>query len=335
MPETEKKNRKKGVAALAILLTALLLAALAGCWWIFSNYVLFDGQLLPRNTQTLDLRGQEVTDAQVQKAEDILPGATILYDVTIAGVTYPSDETHVVTGDLTAADVEKFSAFKALEDVDASACTDVAVILALREALPGVNVHWEVGLGDKTISGDAEKLTISGVTAEELTAALRRLPSVKTVTLNGDPIPAADQLALQSAFPEISFNWIVRLAGKNVQSSAESLDLSGRSLASADLRALEEALPLLAGLTKIDFTDTGLDNETLVAFSERHPEIFTVWDTELFGVEFSTGAEEISFDDIPLTIEDAARIEALLPPCAISKRSRCSAAASPTTTWRR
>lgn len=318
MPEkdgaTIENKRKKGAQpVLAVLLVFLLLAALGGAWWVYTNYVFYDGQFLRRDTQMLDLRGQHLADGDLEKVGSALPGATILHDVTIAGITYSSDEKSIVTGDFSAGEVGRFSSFTALETVDATACTDISVILALREALPGVDVRWEVPLGDKNISGDADKVTASGVSAEELAAALHRLPSVTDVTLNGDPLAVDDQLSLTEEFPQITFRWIVDLAGKRVQNRIRSVDFSGREMTSADLAALEKALPLVPALEEIDFTDTGLDNETLVGFTTRHPEIFSVWDTELFGVEFSTGAEEICFDDIPLTIEDAAQIEALVP----------------------
>ena len=58
---TEKKKRAKGPAVLAVILVLLLAAAGVGGYWVYTRYAFYRGELLPRDSQELDLRGQSVT----------------------------------------------------------------------------------------------------------------------------------------------------------------------------------------------------------------------------------------------------------------------------------
>ncbi len=311
------KNRKptKTRTAGRILLVLLLLAAAAGAlgWIVYSRYTFYEGQLLARDTELLDLRGKNATPEEIAAARESLPEARILYDVTIAGKTYSSDEKEIVTGDLTAEDIPLFSRFEGLAFVDASACSDLGVIRALRDALPDAEVVWTVPLAGQSIPGEETALSLESVGAEELAAALRRLPEVKTVTVKQDCLSAEEQARLVSEFETIDFLWNVRVPGRSVSRDTRELSFAGKPLSADDLAALEAALRQLPQLETIDFTDTGLPEESLLAFAGAHEKIFCLWSMERFGVRFTTADEVITFDDIPLTVADAESIEALLP----------------------
>ena len=168
-------------------------------------------------------------------------------------------------------------------------------------------------LGGQSIDGDAEEITVTGVTAAELETALPRLPLVHTVTVADDCLSPAEQKALLESRPDIAFRWDVILAGQRFDQGAELLDFEGQPLTAEDLAQIGEYLPLLDAAAELRLAGTGLGDAEIMAFADAHPEITTVWDTSLFGVDFSTEAEELCFDDIPLTVEDAARIEAMVP----------------------
>ena len=310
--ENPTVKKKKGAAGLVIVL-ALLLAMAAGGWWFLSHYALYRGQVVPRDTTLVDLRGQELAEGDLEKARELFPDAHIVRDVTIGGVTFSSDDRDIVTGDFTAADVGAFAAFDGLESADVTAVSDVAAALALRQALPDTRVYWTVPLGRETFDGDAEEITVSGVTGAELADALERLPYIHTVTVTDDCLSPAEQKALAERYPDAAFRWAVTLAGVRFDQGAEVLSFEGRPLTADDLEQIGEYLPLLDAAAELRFAGTGLSDGELMAFADDHPEVSVVWDTSLFGVDFSTDAEELCFDDIPLTVEDAARIEAMVP----------------------
>ena len=137
--EKKKKKTRSGARLLPALLVLMIgLGALA--WIGYSRYTMFEGEILPRDTELLDLRGKDATEEKIAAAREALPNARVLYDVTIAGKTYSCDEKEIVTGDFTVGDIPLFSRFEGLESVDASECSDLEAIRALREALPGAEV---------------------------------------------------------------------------------------------------------------------------------------------------------------------------------------------------
>lgn len=109
------------------------------------------------------------------------------------------------------------------------------------------------------------------------------------------------------------FSWDVTLAGRTIPSDVTALDFTGTPLTEEDLSELSAALPLFSNAESVKLTDCGLSEHMLRDFSAAHPNLLTEWKTQLFGVRFSTAAEEIDFSDVPLTVEDAAQIEAMLP----------------------
>ena len=134
--EKKKKKTRSGARLLPALL-ALTIGLGALAWIVYSRYTMFEGEILPRDTEFLDLRGKDATDEKIAAAREALPNARVLYDVTIAGKTYSCDEKEIVTGDFAVGDIPLFSRFEGLESVDASECSDLEAIRALREALPG------------------------------------------------------------------------------------------------------------------------------------------------------------------------------------------------------
>ena len=311
MTGKKKKSRAPGWILPALLVLAVGIGVL---FWVgYSRYTLYEGEILPRDTELLDLRGKNATDEEIAEARETLPQAQILYDVTIAGKTYSSDDKQIITGDFTKEDIPLFSRFEGLTFVDASACSDLDAVYALREALPEAEVIWTVPLGGRSIPGDETSLTLDTADAGDLAAALRRLPEVRSVEVTEACLTPDEQKSLMNEFGDIEFRWKIRIPGGNVERTVRELDFSGTALAEDDLSALEEAVGLLPDLEKIDFTGTGLDDGSLIGFAEAHDGIFCLWNMERFGVEFTTADEIITFDDIPLTVTDAESIEALIP----------------------
>ena len=307
-------KRKKKSAAWIVLFILLLLVGLSALGYMgYSRYTMYDGKVVARDTQELDLRGRETTPEEIAAAQETLPNAHILYDVTIAGKTYSCDEKEIVTGDVSMEEIPLFSRFEALVFVDASACSDLKVIYALREALTPAEVVWTVPLAGQSIPGEETALTLERADAGELAAALRRLPKVETVTVKEACFTADEQAALGEEFDRISFIWPVQIPGGSVETDTRELSFAGKNLTETDLAALDKALAFLPKVEKIDLTGTPLPEEALLDFAARHEGVLCLFSLERFGVEFTTADEVITFDDIPLTVADAESIEALLP----------------------
>ena len=296
---------------ICILAAAALILAAAGIFlWKFA---FVDGEIVSKSAETLDLRGRNVSADELEKARRALPETRILWDVAIGGKTFDGDTESIVTGDFTAEDVPAFARLERLQSADVSACSDMTAIAALRDALPGVRVYWTVPLGGEGFDGESTAVTVRDAAAAEIRSALGRLPSLASLTLTECTLTSEEQLALTEKFPAVRFVWDVTLAGRRFAGTAAALDFSGAALSADGLASVAAALPLFPALESVDFSRCGLSEELLRSFADAHPALLTVWETEFFGVTFSTGDEEIEFSDIPLTVEDAAQIEALLP----------------------
>ena len=296
---------------ICILAAAALILAAAGIFlWKFA---FVDGEIVSKSAETLDLRGRNVSAEELEKARRALPETRILWDVAIGGKTFDGDAESIVTGDFTAENVPAFARLERLQSADVSACSDMTAIAALRDALPGVRVYWTVPLGGEGFDGESTAVTVRDAAAAEIRSALGRLPSLASLTLTECTLTSEEQLALTEEFPAVRFVWDVTLAGRRFAGTAAALDFSGAALSADGLASVAAALPLFPALESVDFSRCGLSEELLRSFADAHPALLTVWETELFGVTFSTGDEEIEFSDIPLTVEDAAQIEALLP----------------------
>ncbi len=305
----EKKKSKKVLWIAAAVI--VLLAAAAAVF--FSRYIYAAGEFRLRDAESVDMRGTEISAEDLEALHEKLPNAHIYWDVTIGGKMFDGDSTEIVTADFTEDDISSFLRLTALQSVDASACTSASAAIALREALPEADVFWNTVLGGESIKSGSESAAIPDASADEIRAALAFLPEMKTLTLTSSTLTSADQLALTEDYPDITFCWNVTLAGKTFTCEETSLDYSGTALDESTLAEIEQYLPLLPAVETINFTGCGLSDDALKAFADRHDGITVVWETDLFGVTFSTSAEEIDFTDIPLTIEDAADIEAMLP----------------------
>ncbi len=297
---------------IGILAAALVLIVAAGVF-VGVNYTLVSGKLVSRRAETIDLRGKNITAKQLTKARKKLPDAHILWDIAIGDKTFDGESENIVTADFTAGDIPAFARLENLASADVSACSDISAILALRSALPEVRVFWTVPLAGESFDGDSENIIVPDASEEELRAALVRLPELKTLTLTGSAFSLESQLALKEKFPSVKFVWDVTLAGKTFVSDASALDFTGTPLTEDNLSEIGAALVLLPDAKSVTLTACGLSEDALRTFSAAHPEILTIWETQLFGVTFTTDAEEIEFTDIPLTVEDAAQIEDMLP----------------------
>ena len=310
--ETKERSRKKRRVWPWILLVVLA-ALLAGAAFFFRTYVIFEGQLYRRDLPVMDLRGQEPDEERLSQVRSVFPQAEVLYDIRVGENTYDATSEKLVTGEFSTEDLPSFERFPALWEVDASACGDISAILALRHALPEVEVTWNAQVGGKSWDGDTRELTLPDLSAQEIRAAVERLPYLESVTLTDSTLTPAEQSALTEEYPAIRFAWDVLLAGQRFTREDTVLDFSGRALTEGEMAEIREYVPLLPAAGELRMLGCGQSDEALMALSDALPGVRVVWDTSLFGVPFTTEDEELCFDEISMTIEDAAQIEAFLP----------------------
>ena len=96
-----------------------------------------------------------------------------------------------------------------------------------------------------------------------------------SVDLHGCALSNEEKLALLSAHPDISFHWEVDVLGVMADSADEYICLDDVPMESTE--ALEELLPLLPHVKKIDMCRCGIGNEEMYQLNQRHEDIRFIW----------------------------------------------------------
>lgn len=132
-------------------------------------------------------------------------------------------------------------------------------------ALPGCRICWSIPIGDRYIDSEAEDVDLTGLglTAEEINA-------------------------LQIEYPDKSFSYTVTLMGKEIDTSAEALDLQGAG--DIDPDALAAALSLLPEVREVDLRGAPLSAQTAQTLCGSFPEIHFMFTCDV--------------PDAPMTSED-------------------------------
>lgn len=104
---------------------------------------------------------------------------------------------------------------------------------------------------------------------------LRKLPNLEEVQLYNDKLNNDEKLELRKNFPNIKFKWMVDIAGEQVDSQIDTLDLSKKNI--SNLEEFKNSLLLLGNLKKLDMSYTNLTNEQLGALREEFPNIRIDW----------------------------------------------------------
>ena len=173
-----------------VLVVLLVLCLLGGCaaagyWWYRHTHVFIDDAVYRSDAQVLDLRGQDVSFDHYHKVCQALPDCRVLWDVPFQGGKAASDSKSITITSLTEKDISLLAYFPNLERIDASACTDYAMLEQLCFAWPELEVTYFVDLGGMKYPPDTKVLTLEEGTYDYNTMMenLVYLPQVGTLTL--------------------------------------------------------------------------------------------------------------------------------------------------------
>ena len=299
-----KKTYLKWIFAAVLVLAALL----TGLWFLNSRYLFACGKLIPRDSETLDLRGEEVTLQDYTELQQLLPRCRIVWDVPFQGSSYPSDTTTLRVETFSAEDLQQLELFPDLQTLDATACPEHDLLMDFGARHPGCQVVYQVTLGGEARAWDTQTLTLENVDLEELRQALPLLPRLSRVGFTGD-LPAPEELmAFRAENPGLLVSWEVTFDGETYPSSCLDLDLSGTERSFGEVEALLTYLPLLESC---DMTGCGLSDSDMIRLADRFYQTFFIWEMEMAGTRFSTDSIEIDISG--RKIQDVSEVEALLP----------------------
>lgn len=220
------------------------------------------------------------------------PYMHVTYSVKIEGehksLKLKQDTTSVTVTDQTQAQnlVEHADYLQQLKEIRLGDLTlDIQQLSSLYTAFPNANIQYStVTILGQTCTSDTTTLDLSALQPQQIQDAanvLRVLPNLKSVNLNGtdgkSTISIADAAQLQSAVPEVKFDYTIDLFGKTVSTDMESLEYFQVPIGDAGLEQFRLLLPMMHDLTylKLDWCQTS--NEAMAQLRDDFPNIKVVW----------------------------------------------------------
>lgn len=277
-----------------ILLAVLLTVILAGILGYYNTHVFVDGSPYPKNAQTLDLRGTEISAEYYERLRQALPQTKILWDIPFQGRFLPEDTRRLTISALSREDLPMLGYFPELEAVDARDCRDYDNLMALAEQYPEIKLRYNVVIGETAYPSGTRRLNFDGKepAGEELLEKLQYLPSMTAIHFVQPQTSGEDLAALRQRYPDIAITWEKDVLGQTFGDDVTQLDFSGTLLNSTE--EIEEWMTWFPNLEKLIISDCGLDNETLAAYRDRVRDHYkVVWTVVCGRFSIRTDAETI------------------------------------------
>lgn len=321
---------KKAAPVLAVGAIAVSLV-LGGLWFFRENYLMAGGRLLWRHARsvelaghepdqleflqeftrlkTIDARGCPLTPEQYTWLRREFPQCRVEWEVPFQGRRCSSQTQKLTVTSLSDEDVLLLDHFPGLKSVDGWDCRDYAQLVALQKRRPECKVFYAVPIGGQLYDCDMGELRLENADLGELEEKLGYLPNVHTLHLMGT-LPDMEQLQkLLKKYPTVALSWQVDVADSVLELGSAYLDLSG--FAGADVPLIENLIPYLPALERVDLTGCGLSMEELVALVEKYPRITFLFDVTVGPVTVSSDVRELDLSGHYLG--DVSALEPALP----------------------
>ncbi|MBQ2854013.1 MAG: hypothetical protein IJE81_00910 [Oscillospiraceae bacterium] len=284
------KGMKKIIVALLAVLV-LLVAALMGLMVVNDRNYMIDGRPYPKDAESLDLRGKDITLQHYETVCQVLPECEILWDVPLSGGAVASDSREAVVTDL-----EEFAAlqgyFSNLEVLDITGCTDLSALPAVLEKLPELKLRFALTVDGDTYTQDSRELTLTDVGEVEL-VLLRSMTELEWVTVKeGGATAGIPALAEYCEENDIKTDAVL-----NGQTVSGELTLENVTEDRARL------LMLASDLEKLHLVEPEAEAGTLLTLREVLPETDVTWEKTVMGLTFDSDDTEIDLTPV-IALED-------------------------------
>lgn len=171
-------------------------------------------------------------------------------------------------------------------------------IAAFRESYPEIALRYTVEFNGSEYGEDATSLNLADYDTAQLATAIDKLsimPFITSIELmkeDGTSNFTREQvIQLQTAAPQISFNYVIELFGKTVSTADEVVDFSKCDVDSEE--ELRAAMEILTHVSKVRVVGCDLKNETLGAIQADFPNTKLVWRVYVAGNPFLTDEETL------------------------------------------
>ena len=315
---------KKVLITILVVIAILLAVGVAGAVgyiWYQENHVFVEETAYRIDSESLDLREEDISIAHYDELQSKLPDCDIVWMVPFQEGKLSSDTRSLTLTALSREDMELLRYFPQLTDIVAD-FEDYAILEELKAVRPDLNVAYKVNIGPVALAPESSWLNLQpgDYDYDTLMANLIHFPKLETVTFKKTDMTLEQLEALRAAYENIEFTCTVWLMDQELDMEITELDLS--AMASSDVAAVAEKLPLLPNLTSVELMKadgtSNLSKEDVKALQAAAPGVVFHYTFEFFGQTLSAADEEIVFKNVRMGDEAEAELRLaldLLPNC--------------------
>ncbi len=204
--------------------------------------------------------------------------------------------------------LEQYPNLKRL-DLSGSTCYDA--ILHYMEKHPEVDVTYTVSFGSSAISNKSESANLARGSFDPalLQENLKYLPGLKALSLTDMDLTSSQVASLREAYPNLTLEYTVDLAGISCTAETTQLDLS--ALGSDQIPTVAAKLGLLTSLQDVTLNNA-LTFEDVDTLQNANPNARFHYSFQLFGKTISTADKEIIYKSHSIGNEGEGQLRAAL-----------------------
>lgn len=284
---------------IAVVVLAVIAALLLGSLLYQAGHIYVEDAVYAKSAKELDLRDTGISVQHFEAVRAQLPDCNIVWDVPFQGGSVASNTTDLHARGFTAADLQMIPYFTNLKNLDVTDCTDYVLLEGLQEMLPQCSVNYKVDIGGTEADPRQTDMSLAkgSYDYDLLMENLKHLPNMKAVSFAQTDLDSEKFEALETAYPQISFDYTVELLGADMTAQTTTADLT--QMTSADLEEVLKKLPMLAALETIQLGDDSREGaltlEEVKKLKDAAPEVQIKYTFSLYGETISTDDEELTF----------------------------------------
>ena len=230
------------------------------------------------NLKRVVLTDRELSANECMEFYGHMPKTHLICKVNIAGKTYDSEVTQLTAEDVDSETQLQYAALSNLKRLDLTACeVSDSTFRTLSKALPDCLIIMRTTICGKEYTTDAETIKFEGTVTKGEVNQIGFFKKLHSIDIRNctNPDALSDFLAKN---PQIKTVESVQLLGKQFGAEDAVIDLRGNQYTLSQVKAaLDEALPKMTSLKKIDMCGCGLSDKEMEKLTAAYPNIKFVW----------------------------------------------------------
>lgn len=230
-----------------------------------------------RNVKSVNFSGQDVELDTIHAIKKAFPDCEILWTVPIGGTDISSDTEKLELESIEEKDILKLDRFENLVYLEVHSCDTPNLLDEFQKNHPEILVVYTKNILGVPLRNVDTYLDLfeREVTAEEIEKELSENPQIKEVNLVGSSLSNEEKAKLHTAFPDITFDWMVDIGNYSYKSTRTDFDFTP-----IRLNGVEELAQYLHCFMHPSFADVatlGFENSDMEWLMEQFPETKFAW----------------------------------------------------------